>query len=128
MIEQPKDGFWLLLVYVLTAISGGLGGCASWAWAIRSFGRRKRYVFVTAYVIIGIVFGLAAAALSSVFFYDWVTDIHALVLFSLVAGSAGSVLVFAINWGAGLVLRWRGVELRLTFRDRKEERRGNDYD
>ena len=128
MIEQPKEALWLIILYALTAISGGLGGCASWAWTSHKFDKRRRYAFIVAYIIIGTVFGVIAMGTSVAFFSTWITDLHELILFSLLSGGAGSLLVFAINWGAGLVLRWKGIELRLTFRDHKQERRCADED
>lgn len=122
MIQRPTEGLFILIVYALAAISGGLGGCATWAWHTSRFNNQKRrVVYLMAYLIIGGVFGTTSAALAMI--YSWVTTLDQLILYSTLCGAVGTVTIFAINWGAGLILRWRGVELRLTFRDKQRNER-----
>lgn len=127
MIQRPSEGLFILVVYALAAISGGLGGCAAWAWHTSRFNQKRRFVYLVAYIIIGMVFGTTSAALAMI--YSWVTTLDQLIFYSTMFGAVGAVTIFAINWGAGLILRWRGVELRLTFRDKdqNERRKSDDY-
>lgn len=125
MIERPSDSVFVLLIYALAAICGGMGGCASWAWyTSRHHGASRRFVYLTAYMIIGVVFGISSTALTMM--YHWVATIEQLIFYSMASGVVGTITIFAVNWGAGVILRWRGIELRLTFRDKKQERRYTD--
>lgn len=126
MIERPPEAVFILVVYTLAAITGGLGGCASWAWYAHHTPNKRKFVYLAAYMIIGAVFGVTSA--SAAMIYNWASTLDQLIFYSLVSGVAGTITIFAVNWGAGVILRWRGIELRLTFRDRKEDRRQSDDD
>lgn len=128
MIEPPKEGFWLLVMYALAAISGGLGGCASWAWySSRNNRNKRRAVYLAAYIIIGAVFGMVSVSMAMIY-NVWIHSVQEIILYGILSGGAGTIAIFMVNLGAGVILRWRGIELRLTFRDNKQERRSDDHD
>lgn len=122
---QKFEGAMVLIFYALAAISGGLGGCAVTASQfVRADGTDKaqmRASWLLAYAIIGAVFGLLFAAYGAVFL-----NIHhytEIIGPALIAGIVGSGSLSAVNVTARFVLKHLGIEVVVTVRKNKEERR-----
>lgn len=124
MITRPEtsDNIFLLIVYALAALSGGLGGCVVWSYYTKTHTRIT--AFVLAYAIMGLVFGLVAAAVMSIFVRE--VSIHELLLYSLFAGFGGTAAIFGVNWGAGVAFRWKHFEVKFTVRKPTQDRRKED--
>lgn len=121
MISPPeKDvGWFLLFLYALAAITGGLGGCAVWA---RHVGVAKRAsAFVLAYTVVGVVVSVVTISILLLMSSNF-TVVHA-VLYGIMAGVGGAFGVFGVNWGAGVAFRYRNFEARFTLRRPEEDRR-----
>lgn len=117
--EQPD--LLIAVLYAVAAISGGLGGCAA-ASHYLTHTRYHRLPFIIAYILLGIVFGVVTFAVMLVYGYD-PQNIHYVVLWSLVGGSAGSIALASANFTARLIFQKLGIELQVTVRKPDQERR-----
>lgn len=109
------------ILYAIATIAGALGGCAA-GMHYYANAKTARAAFILAYVILGGIFGVVFFAGASVLNFS-VASIHELVLYSLVAGSAGSVMLFSANWTVKAIFKRLGVEVEVTLRKGGEERR-----
>lgn len=125
MIEKPDEpSLFIAVIYALSAITGGLGGCAVWAFSISR--AKKRTVFLMAYLILGFISGLAVAAVFGIV-RQW--TLHQVILYSLLSGIVVTIVAFGINFGAGVTLRYKNFEAKFTLRQPNEDRRKNgDHD
>jgi len=122
MIEKPDEpSLFIAVIYALSAITGGLGGCAVWAFSVSR--AKKHTVFLLAYLILGFISGLAVAAVMAIV-REW--SLHQVILYSLVSGIAVTLVALGINFGAGVTLRYRNFEAKFTLRHPNEDRRKTD--
>jgi len=121
MITKPdfNDSIFFLVIYALSAISGGLGGCVVWSYYTKV--QRRAVAFVLAYMIIGLVFGIVSATFMMIFHSE--SSVHQLILYSMLTGFGGTMAVFGVNWGAGVAFKWRNLEVKFTIRKPTQERR-----
>ena len=115
--------FAIGVLYAIATISGALGGCAA---GMHYYANTKtaKWAFVIAYVILGAIFGVIFFAGASVYNFR-VGSVHELVLYSTGAGSAGSIMLFSANWTVKAIFRRLGVEVEVTLRRDKEDRRNS---
>ena len=113
------------ILYAIASIAGALGGCAAGAHYYAT-ARTAKLAFVLAYMILGAIFGIIFFASVSVFSFFVLHSVHELILYSLVAGSAGSVMLFSANWTVKTIFKRLGVEVEVTLRKGNEERRRHD--
>lgn len=111
----------LLVLYAISAVSGGLGGCAAAAWYIGKH-PKPRWAMIAAYIILGVVFGVITLGISF-FVNDGPKDLNVLALETIVGGASGAIALLSANLTARLIFRKLGVEVQLTVRRDTEERR-----
>lgn len=118
-----RDSFGLVeaVLYVIAAISGGLGGSMVAGHAVLR-GRSISLMIGCAYLVIGAVFGVLSLAFASALGIE-VVDVDALVGNAVVAGAAASVTLASTNLSVRWVLKRLGVEVEMTVRRRNEDRR-----
>lgn len=124
-VMERIEGAFVYVLYALAAISGGVGGCAVTAQHfLRDGGAGKvqmRISWLLAYGIIGGVFGVLCAAYMLTF--GELTDPHQIVPYALLAGITGTSSLTVVNVTARFVLKRLGVEVIVTVRRDKEDRR-----
>lgn len=109
------------VLYAIATISGALGGCAS-GMHYYATAKTAKASFVLAYMILGAIFGVIFFAGASVFSIS-VATVHELILYSIGAGTAGSVMLFSANWTVKAIFKRLGVEVEVTLRKGGEDRR-----
>lgn len=119
---EAGEGMFFLIVYALAAVSGGMGGCVVWSYYTRKSERAA--ALILAYGIIGVIFGIVAAAMMAIF---GAFKMHEVVLYSMATGFGGTLAVFGINWGAGMAFRWKHFEVKFTIRQPDQDRRDLHY-
>lgn len=113
----------VIILYMLAAISGGLGGCAVTAHQfIREDGMGKtqmRISWIMAYAVIGAVFGVLFSVYG-LFLIDYKnpTDI---IGPAMLAGIIGSGTLGGVNTSARFILKRLGVEIVVDVRRSKKE-------
>lgn len=113
----------IFILYCIAAVSGGVGGCAVAAHQLIGGKQSIRLSFFLAYAIIGAAFGLLTAAYGAFLVDDHITDI---IGPSLIAGAAASIFLSGMNVTARFILKRLGMEIVVTVRRDKEERRKDD--
>lgn len=119
VIEEMPNRFQhaALLLFMLAAISGGLGGIGFASYQLLG-GKTVRASYFAAYGIIGMVFGVLCAAYGVVLVDRPVTDI---IGPALLAGIVGAATLGSMNWTARFVLKHLGVEIQVTMHRTKEK-------
>lgn len=113
----------LMLLYLIAAIAGALGGCGAGAFMALTTKRSIRRMQVVAYIVIGTVAGLFVLSFGFVFGLD--TDKpDILARWALLVGLMVPISLFSQNYAISAVLRKFGFELEFTLRRKNEERRG----
>ena len=113
----------LLLLYIIAAIAGGLGGCGAAAF-YATHNASVRMIFVVAYIMLGMVFGIIALAVAATWeFTPNVSTLHELILYAVLSGAAGSLALVSANATIMILLRRLGIELQITIRKPGEDRR-----
>lgn len=117
MLERIEASSTLILL-LLAAISGGLGGCAVTAHQFLSQGQggrvQMRASWLFAYAIIGAVFGLLFAVYGTLFVE--VQEYTDVVGPSLIAGIIGAATLGGVNVTTRLMLKKLGVEVVVTIK------------
>lgn len=126
MMDDKDFEFWLVILYAIAAISGGMGGCASALYHLKN--KNNDHVatkaFMIAYIILGLVFGILTITLL-ILADRGPADVHQLILFSFGGGVVGSVGLLSTNWTIRAVLRHFGIDVQLTIKP-TEDRKDND--
>lgn len=116
--------------YALAAISGGLGAIVVTAHKFivgEDQGRAEaRLGLFLAYAIVGAVLGLLFAAYG-LFLIDY-RGPQDIIGPSLIAGFIGAASLGGVNTSARFILKHLGIEVVVTMRREKEERRNEDGD
>lgn len=115
-----------MLLYVIAAIAGGLGGCAAAAY-YTTHTSAPRLHFTIAYVLLGAVFGIVALSALAVWPVMELDSLHHVILYALLSGSAGSLALISANVTIMVILKRLGIELQITMRKSGEERRSNSH-
>lgn len=115
----------VLLLYVIAAVAGGLGGCAAAAY-YATHARAPRVMFLVAYMLLGVVFGVISLATIATWGLIDPGDVHLIILISLLSGSAGALALVSANLTIMLILRRLGIEIQITMRKPDEERRHSE--
>lgn len=110
----------IFILYVLAAVSGGLGGCSIAAHHMISGKKAMRFAFFFAYAVIGVAFGLLTAAYGAFLVEDHPADI---IGPSIVAGAVGALALSSMNLTARFILKQLGIEVVVTMRRGAEDRR-----
>lgn len=114
-------GLSVATLYALAAILGMLGGCAS-GLHYYTHVKHARWGFVIAYILLGGISGVGTLAGAAIL--DLLPGtLHAAVLLLLLSGSAGSLAIFSANWTVNMLFRRMGLEVQVTLRREREERR-----
>lgn len=124
LMPQTISEHITFILYLIAAMSGGVGGAVV-AGAHVVHGKKLRTSFVVAYLIFGVVFGLLYMAFGTKFGFD-TAQIDTIVGNSIIFGFAGTITLVSFNVVSNLVLKWKGVEIAVTFRKQGENRRDTD--
>ncbi len=120
IIEQT-----LLAIYAISAICGGLGGCAVGAHHYATSDGRRTIAMWLAYTTLGVVFGVVSVAVMSAYHYEpW--DLHKLILWSMAGGAAGAIALASANAVVKIMFKRLGIEVQITMRKPDENRRTED--
>ena len=119
-----SSSIWVL--YAIVAVSGGLGGCAAGCYYL-THEKRPRWAFAVSYMVLGMVFGVITFAILASYHFD-VDSIHKLILYSLLGGTCGAVMLASANMTVRLLFRKLGVEIQLTMKKTGEENRRDGDD
>lgn len=116
-----------LILYLVAALSGGLGGCGAAAATVLR-GKEVSLVVVISHLIIGVVVGVIMGAFVLAYsqFSGLEAALHDVVMAAGASGLAASVGLALANKMSKIVLKFRGVEVQFTLREGDVERRGNN--
>ncbi|MFP4615571.1 MAG: hypothetical protein ACLFRB_06815 [Thiohalorhabdus sp.] len=108
-----------LLMYLIAAISGGMGGAAAAGYQVLRDGR-LRLLTALAYLVVGAVLGVLVLA------YGWMVGVEPytwgdLIGHSMVAGLIGSASLAGSSIGAQMVLRKLGWEVEINVHRRERD-------
>lgn len=117
----------LLLLYLVAAIAGALGGCGAGAMLALTSKSAIRAMQVVAYATIGFTCGMFVLAFGYLLGLD-TDDPAVLVRWSLLLGMTVPITLFSHNMAISAILRRFGFEIEFTIRRNKEERRGMGFD
>lgn len=132
MIDKPTDGLWFMLLILIAAITGAIGGCAGAAHIFLSQDKPIRLIQVVAYGVIGMFLGLLSfgimAAGKNLGLVD-IRSVEALIGFCLAFGFGGSLMLSGTN----LLIHWTTKhfgdwEIKFTARQDSKNRRKNRKD
>lgn len=121
MLEKMQEKATIFF-YCVAAVSGGLGGCCVAAQHMLRDAHPIRFAFVFAYGIIGVFFGVLFAAYGAFIVGELLTDVIAP---AMLAGAAGALSLGTVNGTARFILKRLGVEVIVTVRRNKKDRRSN---
>lgn len=115
------------LLVVIAAIAGAFGGCAAAAHHVLAARgpKQQRLIFFGSYALIGGAMGVAVTTSTSIFGINFI-NFEQFVLASLAAGFMGSLALAGTNVTMKFLLKRLGIEVTLTLRKDKENRRGTD--
>lgn len=112
-------------LYAFAAIFGFVGGCGAGLHYLSQH-RNSRLPFVLAYALIGAISGITYFAISNIYGIMVAKNIHELVLNCIVVGSACSLVMFTANTTVKFIFERFGIEVQITTRKDKEERRDSE--
>lgn len=120
-----KSPDWFVLwMYAIAAVAGGIGGCAAGAMTELKQGN-LRFAYFAAYGTIGFVTGGITYFLSD-FFNVAPPTLVGHVGWALAMGLLVPLVLAAHNFGAKFAFKLLGGEVQVTFRHDKEERREDE--
>lgn len=126
MIEKDiSSSAVVMILYVIAAVSGGLGGCAAGCYYL-THDKRPRLAFAVSYALLGVVFGVITFAVISAYHFPELDSVHKAILFSIIGGLAGAVMLASANLTVLLLFRKLGIEIQITMRKSGEDRRDDD--
>lgn len=111
----------LIALYLVSAVCGGLGGCAVGSHYFMH-GKQRTIASLFIYTILGIVFGIVTLAAMSAYHFA-PEEISSLILWSLCGGAAGALALAGANASVRFMFRRLGIEVQVTFRKPDEDRR-----
>lgn len=118
MIGKNEPTSFMLILYALAAVSGGLGGCAA-ASMYFTHTKHPKLPFIIAYVTLGIAFGIITLAFLLIYDVN-VADIHHLILYTFAGGTSGSIALASANFSASAYFKKLGIEVTVSLQ-RKEK-------
>lgn len=110
--------FSLFALVLISMIAGGMGGAAVAGHHVLR-GRALSFAYVLAYLVVGAVIGLIAALVGIV--YAGMGQGEHVLMISLIAGAAGSMLLAAGNLSLRFILHRLGVEVVVNVRDNRKD-------
>ena len=124
-VRPPPSELFGLILYVLAAVSGGIGGCGiASSQFLQSQGVISlRVAYLSAYAIIGGIGGILFTAYVMAFDRS-VHHLSDVIPGAIIAGMVFSLSLAGTNGVAKIILRRLGIQIELTVRKDDEDRRG----
>lgn len=128
LVQQPDDGSWMLLLFLVVAIAGAIGGCSGAAHVFLVSKKELRIMQLLAYSVLGVFMSIvgfgALSAYNSVFDNPLTLTVSEMIGFSLVLGFAGSLALSGTN----ILISWTTkhfgkLDIQFTVRKKEQDRR-----